>query len=215
VSFSVKHVLDESDQVFRCFEQCLLLNPNHTLLRIEFGSFAYIVNSFCSRNLKLASDTLSMEMFELVEKKKDKCFEIAHQCFSAAIKAPASNADDEDSDEETQDERWLFYYMLGKISEKRKEAPEIWLEVYCKSAKTLYESNATYPIKINHSSPSNLSIEALEIYYRISSGIIKYLEQHATVTKKLLKYFNKVLKELSTSPFAINRAKVNGELRIL
>jgi hypothetical protein len=38
----------------------------------------------------------------------------------------------DNSDDENQDEKWLFYYMLGKISEKRKEIPENWLDMYSK-----------------------------------------------------------------------------------
>lgn len=51
----------------------------------------------------------------------------------------------------------------------------------------------------------------MEVYYRITSAIIKYLENHSKVNKQTGKLFNRVLKELATSPFAFNRAKVNED----
>lgn len=44
-----------------CFQEALKLNDSHLTLWIEFGSFEYMVHSFCSRVLKYESDTLSME----------------------------------------------------------------------------------------------------------------------------------------------------------
>ncbi|XP_055599576.1 calcineurin-binding protein cabin-1-like [Uranotaenia lowii] len=99
--------------------------------------------------------------------------------------------------------------MLGKIAEKRKEEPIMYLTHYLKSSKYLYENNATYPIKINHSNPSHLSIEACELFYRINAAIIKYIENQESIRRPTGKYFKKILKELSSSPFAVNRAKIN------
>uniref|UniRef100_A0A182REV5 Calcineurin-binding protein cabin-1 MEF2-binding domain-containing protein n=1 Tax=Anopheles funestus TaxID=62324 RepID=A0A182REV5_ANOFN len=221
----LQEFLDETDNGMKCFDQCLQLNEEDSQLWIEYGSFAYNIHSFCSRSLKLLSDTLSMESFALVETHKERCLDIAFTCFNkvSLIKLCYSNAAGDVIDEQQiqsnqenghnhEDEIWLHHYMLGKIAEKKKEHPAVYLTHYLKSAKYLYECNATYPIKINHSSPSQLAIEALEIFYRINAAIIKYVEQHSPINKKTSRLFLRTLKELSTSPFAVNRAKINENM---
>lgn len=47
-----------------------------------------------------------------------------------------------------------------------------------KASKLLHENNATYPDKINYYNPQHLSVEALELHYRINASILKYLELH-------------------------------------
>lgn len=141
-----------------------------------------------------------------MEEKKEQCLKIASECFTTVDQSQHNTESDDGHDE-----RWLHHYMLGKISEKRKEQPDIQLNHYIKSAKFLYENNASYPFKISHSNPQNLSVEALEIYYRITSSIVKHVEQHSTVTKALGKLFLRTLKEVNASPFALNQAKIDGE----
>lgn len=146
-----------------------------------------------------------------MEQRKEQCIHIAHKCFDT-IHKELSNEDAlvEDLEEGQHDERWLYQYMLGKISEKRKDPPSVYLTHYLESAKCLYENNATYPFKINHSNPQNLSIEALEIYYRITASIIKYIEQHSVVQRDVGRLFTRILKEIASSPFALNQAKIDG-----
>lgn len=100
--------------------------------------------------------------------------------------------------------------MLGKVAEKRKEQPDAIIAHYIESAKCLYEHNASYPFKISHSAPQHLSVEALEVYYRITASIVKYLEQHATVSRAVGRLFIRVLREVNASPFALNQAKIDG-----
>ncbi|XP_050089319.1 calcineurin-binding protein cabin-1-like [Anopheles aquasalis] len=230
----LQEFLDETDNGMKCFDQCLQLNENDAQLWIEYGSFAYNIHSFCSRSLKLLSDTLSMESFALVETHKERCLDIAFSCFNKVslekISSPELSKEVEKEQQQQQqqqhqhqqqqqesgnnheDEIWLHHYMLGKIAEKKKEHPAVYLTHYLKSAKYLYECNATYPIKINHSSPSQLAIEALEVFYRINAAIIKYVEQHSPIKKKTSRLFLRTLKELATSPFAVNRAKINENM---
>jgi len=59
--FSTKDFLAQSEDALRCFKQCVKLDNKHSLLWIEYGSFAYTLHSFCSRNLKASSDMLSIE----------------------------------------------------------------------------------------------------------------------------------------------------------
>lgn len=144
-----------------------------------------------------------------MEEKKDQCLKIASDCFTTVEQSTnRSNAED---DAESHEEKWLYHYMLGKIAEKRKEQPEIYIDHYIKASRCLYENNASYPFRICHSNPQNLSIEALEVYYRITSSIIKYIEQHSTITRLMGKYFTKILKEVGHSSFAMNQAKIDGK----
>lgn len=146
-----------------------------------------------------------------MEEKKEQCLKIAYDCFMTVDRSTNTNTTEkqEDDEDDSHDEKWLYHYMLGKIAEKRKEQPSLVLDHYLKSAKLLYEHNATYPFKISFANPQNLALEALEVFYRITAAIVKYVEQHS-VTRATGKYFIKVLKELSKSSFALNQAKING-----
>lgn len=152
-----------------------------------------------------------MEQFESLEEKKNDCLTVAHDCFiTIDALRPINEADKKTED----DEKWLYHYMLGKVAEKRKDAPSMVIDYYLKSAQYLYEHNATYPFKINSSSPQNLALEALEVFYRVTAVIVKYLEQHSVVTTAIGKYFIKILKQQAKSPFAMSKAKINGKPNI-
>lgn len=75
----------------------------------------------------------------------------------------------------------------------------------------LYENNAQYPRRISHKSPQNLSIEALEVHYRIHASILKYLEQHEgkPLKKSLGQLFLWHLKNCSEGPFMKYQSKLN------
>lgn len=77
----------------------------------------------------------------------------------------------------------------------------------------LYENNAQYPRRISHKSPQNLSIEALEVHYRIHSSILKYLEQHEgkPLKKSLGQLFHWHLKNCSEGPFMKYQPKLNDK----
>lgn len=55
--------LDKAKSAQVCFKEALRLSSDHVTLWIEFGSFEYMVHSFCSRVLKYESDMLSMEKY--------------------------------------------------------------------------------------------------------------------------------------------------------
>lgn len=57
------------------------------------------------------------------------------------------------------------------------------------------ENNASYPEKINYNNPQHLSLEALEVFYRINASILKYLEMHEgkEIALSLGKTFKKYL----------------------
>ncbi|XP_070506790.1 calcineurin-binding protein cabin-1-like [Chironomus tepperi] len=210
-SIDVKNYLDMADQAIICFNQCLKLKKTSTILT-EFGSFTYHLHSFCSRNLKQASETLSMENFAALEERKEKFLNLSYKCFTEVSQPTFDMTTAKNSeDDENHDEKWYYSFMLGKIAEKRKEVPSIYLNLYLKSAKYLYEDNATYPIKINHNNPTHLAIESLEVFYRTTACIMKFIEQHGKINKPTAKLFMRILKELATSPFAYNRAKINED----
>lgn len=214
-SIDVKNYLEMADQAIVCFNQCLKLKRTSTILT-EFGSFSYHLHSFCSRNLKQASETLSMENFAALEERKEKFLNLSQKCFTE-VSNPTfdhNNSKNLEESEDNHDEKWYYSFMLGKIAEKRKEVPSVYLNHYIKSAKYLYEDNATYPIKINHNNPTHLAIESLEVFYRTTACIMKYIEQHGKINKPTAKLFVRVLKELASSPFAYNRAKINGKSQL-
>lgn len=66
------------------------------------------------------------------------------------------------------------------------------------AAALLEENNAAYPDKISYTNPQHLSLEALEIHYRVHASILKYLELHEG--KPILSSVGKVFKKcLNTS----------------
>ncbi|XP_031617058.1 calcineurin-binding protein cabin-1-like isoform X2 [Contarinia nasturtii] len=204
-------MIQESDEVLRCFEQCLKIDRQQQKLWIEYGSYAYTLHSYCSRCLKQTAENLSTETFSFLEQKKEKCLKITHDCFITMDSMKPIPTDIE-SDDNSDDEKWLYHYMLGKVAEKRKEPPNVVIDHYLKSAQYLYENNATYPFKISSANPQNLALEALEIFYRITATIIKYLEQHSVVNYGIGKYFMKILKQQAKSPFAMSQAKINENI---
>lgn len=106
---------------------------NH-IIWTEYGTFAYVVHSFCSRLLKQETDTLSMERFEILETRKEEMLEIAYQCFQACARLFIGTKDGTIP----HDERWLYQYMLGKIAEKKNQEPPVYLEHYAKVFVNLY-----------------------------------------------------------------------------
>lgn len=202
--------MNECEDTIRCFKQCTKLNHEQVLVWIEYGSFAYTLHSFCSRDLKHSSDMLSLEQFTSVEERKDNFLKIASDCFTKGDSMLKNQPEDEnDDDNEAHDEKWLNQYMLGKIGEKRKEQPSVYMNHYLQAANYLYENNATYPIKINHSNPTSLSVEALEMFYRTNAAIVKYLEHEKEISREIGDLFNEILNNLANSPFAFNKAKID------
>lgn len=205
---SSREWVQHSEEVLRCFEQCLKIDEHQHVLWIEYGNYAYALHSYCSRNLKQSGDSLPADDVAFMEEKKANCLKITHDCFITIDNLKPLPNDDES--ENSDDEKWLYHYMLGKVAEKRKQAPEVVIDHYLQSAQYLYDNNASYPFKISSVNPQNLALEALEVFYRITATIIKYLEQHPVVTQAIGKFFIKILKQQLKSPFALSQAKING-----
>ncbi|XP_021709243.1 calcineurin-binding protein cabin-1 isoform X2 [Aedes aegypti] len=204
---SYRPFLDETYSTIRCFKQSLKLNQHDPQVWVEYGSFAYNVSAFCSRYIK--HDSFSVDSASYLKCQQTYHLGIAYECFNKVNTEYSLDQKEDRNFEANEDEKWLYHYMLGKIAEKNKERPVVYLTHYLKAAKYLYECSATYPIKINHSNPSQLSIEALEVFYRTNAAIMKYTEKHSLICKQEAGLFKKILKELTVSPFAVNRAKIS------
>ncbi|KAG6802793.1 calcineurin-binding protein cabin-1 [Apis mellifera caucasica] len=183
---------------------------NH-IIWTEYGSFAYTVHSFCSRLLKQETHTLSMGRFEILETRKEEMLEIAYKCFQSCARLFIGDKDGTIP----HDERWLYQYMLGKIAEKKNQDPPIYLEHYAKASELLYHNNAQYPRRINHKYPQHLSIEALEVHYRIHASILKYLEQHEgkPLKKSLGQLLQFHLEKCAKGPFMKYTSKLNEKTK--
>ncbi|CAK9826767.1 Calcineurin-binding protein cabin-1, partial [Anthophora retusa] len=179
---------------------------NH-IIWTEYGTFAYVVHSFCSRLLKQETDTLSMERFEILETRKEEMLEIAYQCFHSCARLFIGVKDGTIP----HDERWLYQYMLGKVAEKKNQDPPVYLEHYAKASELLYNNDAQYPRRISHKCPQHLSIEALEVHYRIHASILKYLEQHEgkPIKKSLGQLLQFHLEKCAEGPFMKYTSKLN------
>ncbi|GBP11673.1 Calcineurin-binding protein cabin-1 [Eumeta japonica] len=191
----------------RCFRRALDLDSGHCNLWIEYGVFTYTVHSFCSRLLKQASESLSMEDFDSLEKQKEDMLNITHRCFTTVIQ-DLNNSHESDK---ANDEMWLHYYMLGKVAEKQNKSPAIYISHYMNAVKSLQETDAIYPQKINYKSPQRLSFEVLELHYRIHASILKYIEQHENkpIPISVGKIFLDCLEKWQKSPFSKKMRKEN------
>lgn len=113
-------------------------------------------------------------------------------------------------DQSDADERWLQHYILAKIAEKHQKEPSEYLEHYYKAAKLLEENNASYPERINYNNPQHLSLEALEVFYRINASVLKYLELHEgkDISLALGKTFKRYLDLVTLSKTAAKGSEV-------
>lgn len=201
-----REILNPAKALIRCYKRSLEIDPTHCNLWIEYGIFAYTIHSFCSRVLKQASESLSMEDFESLEKQKEELLDTTSKCFMAAIELNSNDS------EKANEDLWLFYYMLGKIAEKRNRPPSEYLNYYLQGVKSLQEAEAIYPLKINYNSPAHSCIEVLELHYRIHASILKYIEQHEnkTITLSVGKVFLSCIEEWKNGPFSKKIKKENG-----
>lgn len=202
-----REFLNPAKSIIRCFKRALELDPNHCTMWIEYGMFVYTVHSFCSRLLKQASESLSMEDFESLEKQKEDMLDTTQKCFTTVLNDLNSSSDGDKSNEDS----WLQYYMLGKVAEKRNKPPSVYLDYYMKGIKSLQEAGATYPQKINYSSPSHLCIEVLELQYRMHASILKYIEQHENkpIPNSVGKVFIHCIEQWKNGPY-MKKPKKDG-----
>ncbi|XP_013404378.1 calcineurin-binding protein cabin-1 [Lingula anatina] len=177
----------------RCFKRSCELDDSNAKLWVEYGSLAYQLHSHASRQLKQHPiHPLNDEALQIAQSSKIEMLRIAQDCYTNASKCEA-----EDSEEEL----WLHHYMLGKVAEKMRKPPKDYLDHYKQAAIFLHEDKARYPKKINYIvSPPHLAVEALEVFYRIHSSMLKFLEREASEVDYSL--FSQYITEAKESPFA-------------
>ncbi|XP_068559023.1 calcineurin-binding protein cabin-1 isoform X2 [Cebidichthys violaceus] len=184
-----------SQAVLNCFKRALVIDSSNLSLWIEYGTISYALHTFASRQLKQWRNELPPEVVKQMEERRDSMLETAFQCFQGASRCEG------DSDEE----EWLIHYMLGKISEKRKQPPVEYLQLYKKAAHYLHEEAARYPRKIHYHNPPDLAMEALELHFRLSATTLKLLEGGVPALEHELLFG--LLVEAATGPFARGEEK--------
>ncbi|XP_077519504.1 calcineurin-binding protein cabin-1-like [Amblyomma americanum] len=180
----------------RCFKRALQIDATNSALWIEYGSCVYMLQSNASRQLKQSKQFgLSDEAGEALAKRKKELLETAKSCYESANRC---------EDGVGTDEMWLNHYLLGKITHKMGCPPGVYLEHLYQSLQHLYEMNAKYPRKILYHSPPPLSIESLELYYKIHALSMKYLLKYeeTSAPKEELRAIWKFIQKAGNSPFA-------------
>uniref|UniRef100_A0A452HDG2 Calcineurin-binding protein cabin-1 n=1 Tax=Gopherus agassizii TaxID=38772 RepID=A0A452HDG2_9SAUR len=184
-----------STPVLNCFKRALEIDSSNLSLWIEYGTISYALHSFASRQLKQWKLELPPEVVQQMEERRDSMLETAKLCFTSASRCEG------DGDEE----EWLIHYMLGKIAEKQKQSPVIYLFHYKQAGHYLHEEAARYPKKIHYHNPPELAMEALEVYFRLHASILKLLgKPDSGVDAEILVTF---MKEASEGPFARGEEK--------
>ncbi|XP_029475097.1 calcineurin-binding protein cabin-1 isoform X2 [Rhinatrema bivittatum] len=184
-----------STPVLSCFKRALEIGRSNLPLWIEYGTMSYALHSFASRQLKQWKMELPAEVVQQMEERRDSMLETAKQCFSAASRCEG------DGDEE----EWLIHYMLGKIAEKQKQAPALYLQHYSQAGYYLHQEAARYPKKIHYHNPPELAMEALEVYFRLHASILKLVgKMDSSMDAELLFTF---MKDASEGSFAMGKEK--------
>eukprot|EP00092_Neocalanus_flemingeri_P102381 GFUD01130954.1.p1 GENE.GFUD01130954.1~~GFUD01130954.1.p1 ORF type:complete len:1019 (-),score=378.47 GFUD01130954.1:242-3052(-) len=174
-------MLSEIESVEMCYKECLRINDKNSNLWIEFGNFCYSIHSYISRTLNNNAENLNFETFEKLEKKKEEFLKLALLNYEKTLQI----FDRDGIHENDVDERWLLFFMIGKIKEKQGVELISCLDFYIKSIGYLRKNEIIMPRKINYNNPQDFSIEALEVYYRIHGSILKAIAK-AEKEKKAL-----------------------------
>lgn len=162
-------LLKEARTIHNCFKSAMEKNWSNATIRIEAGNFAYFTHAYCSRLLKQDSQDLSIEDFKDIENNKKGYLVFAFKCYTKALEM-LNNTLEADS----LDERWLLYYMRGKIKEKKTEKKiGECLDEYIKSMQNLIGQGIHVPRKLGFGPTPELTLELLEIFYRFHASILK------------------------------------------
>ncbi|XP_060641249.2 calcineurin-binding protein cabin-1 isoform X1 [Anolis sagrei] len=184
-----------SAPVLNSFRRALEIDASNLSLWIEFGATSYALHSFASRQIKQRKAQMAPETLTQMEERREGMLATAKRCFSSA-----SNCEGDGDEEE-----WLIHYMLGKIAEKQKEPPLVYLRHYKQAAHFLHEEAARYPKKIHYHNPPELAMEALEVYFRLHASILKLVgSPDWGVDAEVLVTF---MKEAAEGPFARGEEK--------
>lgn len=181
----------------RCFKHALQVDATNSALWIEYGSCVYMLQSNVSRQLKQSKQFgLSDEAVDALAKRKKELLETAKNCYESANRCEEDGMGTE--------EMWLNHYLLGKITHKMGHPAGVYLNHLYQSLQHLYEMNAEYPRKILYHCPPPLSIESLELYYKIHALSMKFLLKYedTPAPKDELRAVWKFVQKAGASPFA-------------
>jgi hypothetical protein len=191
-----KALFDDSARTIRFFSSALALDKQNTKIWIEFGTFVYNIASYASKvkkayqsiggYLKQQKISCQMTMDEL-EEKRNEMLKFTQYCFESSLHTHAD------------EEMWLHYYLLGKVHEKFDVLKA--LDYYDLADKHLYLSGASYPKRISYS-PQSLSLEALEVHYRIHAAVLKCILRENKISVRRLSRMKMHLLNALRSPFA-------------
>ncbi|XP_057289691.1 calcineurin-binding protein cabin-1-like [Hydractinia symbiolongicarpus] len=162
----------------RCYEKAVALCNEKCLVLEEYGQTTYMLNSYAARKLLegIQDEKHDVQLLESYRTMQKQMLVLSEKCFTDALKAASLK----------EGERWLHYYMLGKIAEKLQKPASSYLDYYQKSLEELYQSGAHYLKRISYHGPPEYSIEAVELFYRIHASILKILKYSETIDYDLL-----------------------------
>ena len=186
----ISRIMVDSDVIMKCYARCHLLSPKNSMICIESANFAYTMHSFCTRQLDIL-DNMEENLKLKVKRRIPRYLDYASDYYEKAFKL--MEAHDEP------DEMWLLHFMKGKICEKRTQTMKQCLSEYMKALDMLLEQSAILPKKISYNSPTELSLELLEVYYRIHATILKQEFAESKPSTDVLKYITDVLDKIGSS----------------
>ncbi|OQR70640.1 calcineurin-binding protein cabin-1-like [Tropilaelaps mercedesae] len=196
-------LLKRTDGALFCFQKALELAPANASLWIECGSCAYSVVSFLCRQMKLRKALeLPSDTVAEFKRKKVEYLNMAKKCYTEAIRCEHEGSGN--------DELWLCHYMLSKVTHKMGEPLEVYMEHISRAAHNLYELEARYPKKVIYQTPAYLSIEALEMHYKVHAFAAKFLirNQQRQISPAELQILERHLREASEGHFARHRERL-------
>ncbi|KAG1699633.1 Calcineurin-binding protein cabin-1 [Nymphon striatum] len=190
-------IFRKASATLHCFKRAVEIDRTNLALWIEYGSLAYQMQAHSSRQLKQKEQlVLNPDIVEMLKDKKKEMLETAYHCFKTAS---------EFTDENGVEEKWLHHYMLGKISEKKyMMEPKHYLTQYEQASMHLHKEGARYPKKINYHNPPYLSLESLEVFFRIHASSLKYVMRmdKNPISSEMLQYIYNFLSETAQGPFS-------------
>ena len=187
----INRILIDSDVIMKCYERCHILSPRNSMICIESANFAYTMTSFCTRQQKIYKDS-EEQLFSKLKEKAPIYLKYASEYYDKALKLMVA--------QDEPDEMWLLHFMKGKILEKEHLPIQDCLKEYEKALDKLLEQNATLPKKISYNSPAELSLELLEVYYRIHATILKYeFAVNLPIPKDDITYIGELLQKVDSS----------------
>ncbi|XP_055333033.1 LOW QUALITY PROTEIN: calcineurin-binding protein cabin-1-like [Paramacrobiotus metropolitanus] len=167
-SFELKpdpKIFEEAMEAVACFGIALKMKRSSEHLWIECLNVVYPLHTYLSRQL------VQSAQFRLKPEIKKELRLHRHSLLNLAQKV-CLNAEDC----EERHEGWLSQYMLGKTYEKlEKNKPWKYLSQYVAAGRCLHLDKASYPAKIAYYKAPRLSVEALEMYYRVIASSLKYM----------------------------------------